>query len=136
MTKREYLVSLGLAKPGRGRMSREAHAALAKAEAEGMTFDDPSPVIKPKVNTPKASKPVSAPKPSAPPSAGIIGEVIRFHDLDDKFTGEDSKGKKHTVNARQVCRKSGYSITSCPCGQEHEVLVPSMEFVTVTKKGR
>ena len=40
MTKREYLISLGLAREGRGRFSREGMAALAKAEAEGMTFDD------------------------------------------------------------------------------------------------
>lgn len=133
MTKREYAVSLGLATMGRGRLSREAHAAIAKAEAEGMTFDD---AAKPVVNTPKAAKPVSVAKPAAAPSAGIVGEVTRFHDIDAKFTGTDSKGKKHTVNARQVCRNSGYSITSCPCGREHEVLVASMEFVKVTPKGR
>lgn len=131
-TKREYAVSLGLATMGRGRLSREAHAAIAKAEAEGMTFDDAKPVV----NTPKAAKPVSVSKPAPAPSAGIIGEVVRLHDIDAKFTGEDSKGKKHTVNARQVCRNSGYSITSCPCGREHEVLVASMEFVKVTPKGR
>lgn len=39
MTKREYAISLGLAQPGRGRLSRAAHAAIAKAESEGMTFD-------------------------------------------------------------------------------------------------
>lgn len=39
-TQREYLVSLGLAKPSRGRFSKEAKAALAKAVEEGMTFTD------------------------------------------------------------------------------------------------
>ena len=39
-TKREYLISLGLAKEGRGRFSREALDALAKAEADGMIFDE------------------------------------------------------------------------------------------------
>lgn len=39
-TKRDYAISLGLAKPTRGRMSREANAAIAKAEAEGMVFTD------------------------------------------------------------------------------------------------
>ena len=42
-TAREYLVSLGLAKPGRGRFSGEAKAALAKAIADGMTFDEVNP---------------------------------------------------------------------------------------------
>lgn len=51
-TRREYAISLGLAKQGRGRLSHEAHAAIAKAESEGMTFSD-SP--KPKTVTPSAS---------------------------------------------------------------------------------
>ncbi len=40
-TKRDYLVSLGLALPGtRGRFSREGNAALAKALSDGMSFTD------------------------------------------------------------------------------------------------
>lgn len=42
MTRKEYAISLGLAKPGRGRMSKEAHAAIAQAEADGMVFDNGS----------------------------------------------------------------------------------------------
>ncbi len=38
MHEREYLISLGLAKPGRGRLSRDAHNALDEARAEGMVF--------------------------------------------------------------------------------------------------
>lgn len=38
-TEREYLVTLGLAKAGRGRFSAEAKAALAKAKSDGMVFD-------------------------------------------------------------------------------------------------
>lgn len=41
-TQREYLVGLGLAKPGRGKFSKEAHAALAEAVANGVTFDEPA----------------------------------------------------------------------------------------------
>lgn len=41
MTRRAYAASLGLAKEGaRGRMSADAHAAIAKAEAEGKVFSD------------------------------------------------------------------------------------------------
>lgn len=41
MTRRAYAASLGLAKEGaRGRMSAEAHAAIAKAEGEGKVFSD------------------------------------------------------------------------------------------------
>lgn len=45
MTKREYAVSLGLAKMGRGRMSPAAMAAIAKAESEGVAFAEPAHVI-------------------------------------------------------------------------------------------
>lgn len=39
-TKRDYLVSKGLAKPSRGRFSREAVAELERARQSGMVFDD------------------------------------------------------------------------------------------------
>lgn len=39
-TRREFLVEQGLAKPGRGKFSFEAHAALADARAKGVVFDD------------------------------------------------------------------------------------------------
>ena len=44
-TKREYLVGLELTKPGRGKFSASAKEALAKAEAEGMTFAEPPSVV-------------------------------------------------------------------------------------------
>lgn len=50
MTRKEYAISLGLAKPGRGRMSKEAHAAIAEAEARGQVFDEGSsvtPILEP-----------------------------------------------------------------------------------------
>lgn len=57
-TEREYLVGLGLAKPGRGRFSGEGKAALAKARNEGMTFKSTAPEVKtPRVVKVKADKP-------------------------------------------------------------------------------
>jgi hypothetical protein len=44
-TKRDYLVSKGLAKPGRGRFSAEAVKALEDARAEGVVFDDEKAVV-------------------------------------------------------------------------------------------
>jgi len=37
---REYCVSLGLAKPGKGKLSKEAHAAIQIAIKEGHVFED------------------------------------------------------------------------------------------------
>ncbi len=48
MNKREYAISLGLAQPGRGRLSREAHAAIVKAQADGYQFDE-KPTTQPTV---------------------------------------------------------------------------------------
>lgn len=131
-TKREYAASLGLAVAGaRGRLSREAHAAITKAESEGMTFSD---IAKPVVNTPKAAKPVSVKRESVDHGVGVAGDVLQLNDADTLFVGTDSHGRKWTVNARQVCKNSGYSMTSCPCGRDHEVLVPSMEHIIVKRK--
>jgi hypothetical protein len=67
MTPREYAISLGLAKPGRGRLSREAHAAIEKAKTEGMTFDgDVKPL--------KSSKPKSSKIPKHRPGGATIDE--------------------------------------------------------------
>ena len=40
MKRRDWLVSQGLATPGRGRLSAAAHAAIDKAVSEGMRFSD------------------------------------------------------------------------------------------------
>jgi hypothetical protein len=58
-TKREYLVGLGLAKPGRGRFSADAKAALAKAEAEGTVFSDGKDASESPDSEPRAPRPVS-----------------------------------------------------------------------------
>lgn len=45
-TKREYAISLGLAQPGRGKLSKLAHEAIDKAIQQGMVFGDSStPVV-------------------------------------------------------------------------------------------
>jgi hypothetical protein len=62
-TKREYLVEKGLAKPGRGRFSREALAVLANAESEGVTFAEATTVKAEKVEA-SESDPVPLAKPA------------------------------------------------------------------------
>lgn len=132
-TKREYAAKLGLAIAGaRGRMSREAHEAIAKAEAEGVQFSDASPI---KVNTPKKEKSDKPVTVNAPVTVGEVVGLFNKGELDQKYVGRDSKDKKVSVDARQICRNSGYSLVGCHCGREHVVLLSSMETVTVTKKG-
>lgn len=133
-TKREYAASLGLAVAGaRGRLSREAHAAITEAESNGLIFSDASPVkVAP---TPRAEKSAKSVTVNAPVIVGEVVGLVGNGDLDALYVGVDSRNKKVTVNARQVCRNSGYSLVGCRCGLSHEVLVSSMETVTVTKKG-
>lgn len=132
MTKREYAVSLGLATMGRGRLSREAHAAIAKAEAEGMTFDDAVKVAP----TPKAhtDKPV---KVKAEPvlNAQTIGDVKTRYPIDTIFVGKDSNGKTREVNARQACFHCGYSLTSHACNEPRVLIGSPLEWIDVAPKG-
>lgn len=55
MNKREFLISKGLAKPGKGRFSAEGKAAIEKAVSEGFVFDEP--VAKPVASKAKAKAP-------------------------------------------------------------------------------
>lgn len=61
-TPREYLVSLGLAKPGKGRFSKEAVAALAAARAKGIQFKEAE--VKPTTpRRPRVAVKTETPKP-------------------------------------------------------------------------
>jgi hypothetical protein len=40
MRARDYAISLGLAQPGRGKLSKKAHAAIQEAIDNGQTFED------------------------------------------------------------------------------------------------
>lgn len=124
MRRKEYAVSLGLATPGKGRMSREALAAIDKARAGGMTFDDdaPTPVKTPKTVTVTEKRPVAVRREPVE-SNNIMGDVMLAYPLDQTFTGYDD-GKKVTVNSAAVCRNTGYSICGCHCGPVHSVLSP------------
>lgn len=132
-TKREYAASLGLAVAGaRGRLSREAHAAIEKAISEGKTFSDAVKVAPtPKEYTPKADKP----KVEQSTTAQTVGDVSYRYTLDQMFTGTDSAGKVWTVDSRQACRSCGYSLTSHPCN-DAQVLIKTMETIAVAPKGR
>lgn len=63
-TKREYLIGLGLAKPGRGRFSKEATEALAAAVAAGTVFDEPVAAVK-EVAAEGDDTPSQHPKPAS-----------------------------------------------------------------------
>lgn len=137
-TKREYAASLGLAIAGaRGRMSREANAAIDKARSEGTVFSDDGPVVK---VTPKAPKaPSRAPKavlvktgPVVETSTTVMGDVFLRYESDQLFKGVDSNGKEHkNINTAQACYTCGYSLLGHTCNEPKVLIGSPLEWIAV-----
>jgi hypothetical protein len=94
-TEREYLVSLGLAKDGRGRFSAEAKAVLDKARKSGMQFDKTAAEIakEERLNKPKkvrTSAPVIA-KAARPSQDSYDAKAVRAW---GEQTGAIEKGRR------------------------------------------
>jgi len=119
MTKREYLVGLGLAKPGRGRLSAAAHTALEAAIADGMTFDDDKPVDKP-VDKSGDSLETPAITESNTPIPAIRSPKVR--DIgESQLTGFTAEGWRVGFTS---CRRCGLHANFCSC--KDGLLVPSI----------
>ena len=119
MRSREYLISLGLAKPGRGRMSLEAKAALQKALANGMTFDDIAAPSQPKTETKvssniviKSKSQVSTQKAAAPKGKT---NIIRPEKVMYGISKAEKPGESDTIIALAACDRCSNSINRCPC---------------------
>lgn len=105
-TKREYLVSLGLAKPGRGKFSNDAKAVLAKAIADGKVFSD----AEPKVSVPRANKGAdNSPKPT--------GETLYICPSDFRFPEGEyvAKAAGKSYSMRECCNTCRVSLTNHGC---------------------
>lgn len=104
-TKREYAISKGLAKPTRGRLSREAKAEIERARAQGMTFDDdPGVELDDSADAEliRANQPVVYAPLVSPP-------IIRDIDSIQGFTEEGFKVSS------PYCSKCAYHVSRCPC---------------------
>lgn len=117
MTRREYAISLGLATPGRGRMSNDARMAIEKAEAEGMEFSDPKPVsMKEKIAARAAATPTA---PKAPRQRVVQTEGQEAaQPLAKPFTGVFRAvmpdGSRKKLSDRTACQ-CGASLSFCYC---------------------
>lgn len=110
LSKREYLVGLGLAKPGRGKFSNAAKEALSKAEAEGMKFSDTgAPVAKSGPEITKAEKPAGNSDSTTSPY--IFPSDFRYPEGEYKAVGTDGK----TYGMREVCNTCRVSLTNHMC---------------------
>lgn len=123
-TRREYAISLGLATPGKGRMSNAAHQAIEKAEAEGMQFTDAKPVtMKDKIEARKAKITESATR-TAKVSAGLNNRLAQTaaqeaaEPLAKPFTGTFRAvmpdGSRKKLSDRTACQ-CGASLSFCYC---------------------
>lgn len=123
MKAKEWAVSQGLAKAGKGRMSREAHDAVQKAIAGGMVFDDyiigdfkargkakAAPIVKHapivKVKTPKRAAEMD--------EAPELRDAFMRYRMDQQFC-YDLDGKTHQITGRSVCMNCGYSLVGHTC---------------------
>ena len=117
MTEREYLISLKLAKAGRGRYSREARAALDKEKADGMVFDKTAAEL---AKEERESKPKrvrsSAPKvdrESRPSQDTYDAKAVRAWGEQVKMIEPGKRGKLPTalINAYLAANKPQKTVT-------------------------
>ncbi len=119
MNKRDYLVSKGLAKPGRGKFSNAAKEALVKAESEGMRFSDSTtgaPVVK-SDKAPEVKKDGDSPY--------LSPDDFRFPEKE--YLARDADGK--TYSMRECCNTCRVSLTNHMCNTPtiHNFITVSIE---------
>lgn len=111
-TKREYAISLGLAQPTRGRMSREAHAAIADAEAKGMTFADTA--VARRITSSVNADPLPAEVPTE--HSGVNGDTPTPPTLRQGYLPfVKENGGTLKVHANEGCENCHDSFTFCHC---------------------
>lgn len=99
-SKRDYAVRLGLAQPTRGRMSRDAHAAIDAAVAAGAVFVEavkPAPAsARPTATVASTPLPAVAPRPSVQAASKDEAKIIRaWAKTQDGLTVGD-RGRLHS----------------------------------------
>lgn len=123
-TRREYAISLGLATPGRGRLSKEAHNAINEAIANGMRFKDVP------VNS-DSSKPVKSEDVSKDSGAeNYFGPTPSK--LFDGGWKIEFEGKKISISGTEVCRTCMYSLDYHRCANPTSI-TPVGDIVQVMR---
>lgn len=115
-TEKDYAVSKGLAKAGKGRMSLEAKAAVADAKANGMTFRGKATVavIRGSAPTgPTVSKDDTAPV-QVEAEQNVYADAFYRYSRDQEFT-YDVDGKAYVISGKGACMNCGYSLIGHTC---------------------
>lgn len=115
-TKREFLVGLGLAKPGRGKFSNEAKKALAEAEAKGVKFSDIVTKIPVATGTPteKSAGGQTPQKIDASLTPYLTPDEYRFPEAEYRAVSfKDGKRVLHSL--RECCNTCMVSLVNHMC---------------------
>lgn len=112
-TEKDYAISLGLAKAGRGRMSLDAKKAVQEAKKGGMTF---------RVKGAPTATVMVAKKPTKGAEEPVTEEVevnqyadgFYRYDRDQMFAYEHG-GKTFKINGKGACMNCGYSLVGHTC---------------------
>lgn len=114
-TEKDYAISLGLAKAGRGRMSLDAKKAVQKARSEGMVFKGKGPATA-TVSLSKTTKndDGTLTKETVETEANQYADAFMRYPLDQMFVYEH-EGKKYKVSGRLACMPCGYSLVGHGC---------------------
>jgi hypothetical protein len=116
MKVRAWLISQNAEGVGsRGVISRAAWAAVARAAAEGMVFDDYDPDQPGKVVKPVKSVKVSAPKaPVVKPTYRVVSPPIRRKET-MAYTYFKNDGARGPLLAFGNCSRCGLRVSRCGC---------------------
>jgi hypothetical protein len=131
-TAKDYAVKHGKATPGRGRPSREAMDFIAKAVAEGWTFNGKRPVVAVKGETHTDVK-VSKDRPVARDDSQNYSPAFYRFPEGTEFVYEH-EGKTYPCSERTACMNCGYSFVGHTC--DTMVGLTKHGKKTVTVKGR
>lgn len=115
-TAREFLVAQGLAKPGRGKFSGEAHKALDKAVSEGIKFADwPKEVV---TETFKVGRRTHTRTRKVNP-VNVAKEPDKIHQLGSRVfirvNGKKVYSKAVDGGMRECCNRCRVSLFYCIC---------------------
>lgn len=102
-SKREYLVAKNLAQPGRGRFNKAALAALERARADGVKFDDEK----------EAGSPDGDPAGIAPSAPGPLSvkSLPKTRDI-THIIGYTAEG---SLVSSDICFHCSNHVTMCAC---------------------
>jgi len=129
-TEKDYAISLGLAKEGRGRMSLDAKAAVAKAKASGMTFSTKgAPTAT--VRTVTLSK--DGEKEVQDTEVNQFADAFYRYEWDQEFSYSHN-GKTFKVGGRGACMNCGYSLVGHTCNDPVVLTYHGAQKVTPVAK--